>query len=160
MYRLTFYLFFLFLCSCKPASLSGSVKVIDGDSLLLNESIEIRLWGIDALEYNQQCLSSSQKINCGKKAKEFLETVLDHKRISCIQKDIDHYNRIIAICYTDDNIEINKLLVAEGWAIDYTRYSGGRYRMIEYKAKRQNKGLWQYKFDLPYIWRQNNQDKL
>ncbi len=155
-HKLIFFLFLLLTYGCKSSTYSGFGEASDGDSILLNKAIKIRLWGIDAPEYDQQCTQGSKKVDCGRKAQKFLESLLQGGKISCRQKDIDHYGRIIAICKTNDNIEINKRLVEEGWAIDYTRYSGARYRMIEYRAKRENKGLWQYTFDLPYIWRQNN----
>lgn len=160
MHRFIFCLFFLFIYGCKSDVYSGIGRALDGDNILINEATEIRLWGIDAPEYKQTCYNPSQKtqVDCGVKAKEFLDKLLAHKKISCSHEDTDRYGRILSICYTSGNIQINKQLVAEGWALDYTQYSGARYRMVEYKAKRENKGLWQYKFDLPHIWRQNNRN--
>ncbi len=160
MHKLIFYFLFFCLMGCKNDVYSGIGRALDGDNILINEATEIRLWGIDAPEYQQKCYSPSQEaeVGCGLKAQAFLDKLLSHTQISCSHEGTDRYNRILSICQTADGTEINKKLVAEGWALDYTQYSGARYRMAEYKAKRENKGLWQYQFDLPHIWRQNKRN--
>ena len=46
------------------ASITGRVRVIDGDSLTV-DGVEVRLFGIDAPEYYQTCTRENGPWNCG-----------------------------------------------------------------------------------------------
>ena len=39
-----------------------------------------------------------------------------------MKKNVDRYKRIVAICY-HNNKDLNKLMVRNGWAIAYRKYS-------------------------------------
>ncbi len=156
MYKVIIFLSLFLLSACKGEQFSGYGTAIDGDGILLNNNIKIRLWGIDAPEYQQPCYHNKQALQCGYMAKAFLNELIKGEKISCIKKDEDRYGRIVAICYKANHTEINKQMVAQGWALDYTYYSAARYRLAEYKAKRDDKGLWQYDFELPFLWRKNH----
>lgn len=159
--RYLFLLILIILASCGEQDiLEGRAKAVDGDSLVLNNVINIRLWGIDAPEYRQNCQKDGRNITCGLMAKAHLQSLIKGQKITCEQKDIDQYERIVAICKNSQDVELNKEMVQSGWAIDYTRYSYGKYRIIEYKAKQQNLGIWQYVFEFPSIWRKVNKGKL
>ena len=69
------------------ASLANNLKVIDGDTIRLNEA-KIRFSGIDAPESNykgkeQTCLINETVIRCGKLSKEFLIKIIGNNKVTC-----------------------------------------------------------------------------
>lgn len=162
MRRYLFLLLCLVLTACQQSpEMKGNAEVKDGDSLVLNGVTQIRLWGIDAPEYEQNCyLGNDRLVSCGLMANDYLKMLVEGQKITCYQKDIDRYQRIVAICYNQDNIELNEAMVAGGWALDYTSYSGARYRVIEYRAKQEKLGIWNYMFDFPEDWRKTNRESV
>ena len=50
---------------------------------------------------------------------------------------------------------LNVAMVADGWAVAYTRYSD-EYLPWQKIAKKQKLGLWSTKFDYPEDWRKKN----
>ena len=71
-------------------TISGKVRVIDGDTIVINgffqkaeipgkkiKNQKIRLFGIDAPEMKQICIDNfAKKYECGVKSKEFLEKLI------------------------------------------------------------------------------------
>ena len=47
--------------------------------------------------------------------------IKDKNKLNC-KKNVDRYKRIVAICY-HNNKDLNKLMVRNGWAIAYRKYS-------------------------------------
>ncbi len=126
------------------------VKVIDGDSLFIG-SREIRLSGIDAPEYRQECYDENDEpYPCGKMAllalKEMLKDDIDCKTIA-----VDKYHRDVAVCYVDGK-NINRQMVAKGWAVAYERYTH-HYDQAQKEAKRLKKGIWRGRFIKPELYR-------
>lgn len=132
------------------------IEVLDGDSLVINNQ-DWRLWGIDAPEFSQKCVSlkDESEIECGKMAKEKL-TSLIIQPINCELKDIDKYKRNIGICTNANGININAQMVSYGFAFDYRRYSDFYFKKQEEEAKTNKRGLWQTKFLWPWHYRRIN----
>lgn len=132
----------------------ASVKVVDGDSLELNGK-KIRLLGIDAPEYFQECYDHFQNpYFCGQKAKDFLKQKIDqlHKKglkIKCSKKGTDRYKRNLSICHAE-NEDINEYMVKNGWAVAYKH---DLYKKAESKAKKKKRGIWQGDFMRPELYR-------
>ena len=106
----------------KVLNASSSLKIIDGDTIILN-SIKIRFYGIDTPEIKQTCTDKyGHTYLCGVKAKLELKKIIGSKKVSCIKKTKDRYKRSISICYVDEN-DINSLMVKKGWALAYRKYS-------------------------------------
>ncbi|PPR40511.1 MAG: hypothetical protein CFH30_00803 [Alphaproteobacteria bacterium MarineAlpha8_Bin1] len=139
-------LIFNFSLFAKPSNL----QVIDGDTIKFNKK-KFRLYGIDAPEINQKCKINGKDYFCGRKSKDFLEAKILGKEISCLEKDKDRYKRIIAICYLQ-NQDLNKMMVKNGWALAYRRYSSD-YIRDEIYAKQNNLGIWKGEFMEPSKWR-------
>ena len=134
-------------------SIIGTAKVIDGDTIHIQKN-KIRLHGIDSPEQKQKCTINKKKWNCGKKATEFLKNLIKNKLVKCKIKDIDKYNRFIAICFVEE-ININKTIVRSGWGIAY-RYYSKDYVNEELIAKENKLGIWKGQFEEPYLFRKNN----
>lgn len=140
------------LAKKNEVSLTGSYRIIDGDSLVLNGQ-EIRLLGIDAPEYRQNCnLENGASYPCGKQSREALVRLAKSGKLTCKGWEEDKYQRLLATCYSDDR-NINLLMVEEGWALSFGSYEGSQAR-----AQRDLKGVWQGGFDKPSVWRENERD--
>ena len=151
----------LLLCLClaeqfrpvlEAADLVGTARVIDGDTISIADT-RIRLWGIDAPERQQRCLGKNGDIyECGRDSAAVLSELTRGRRVECTQRDYDRYGRVVAVCRTESG-ELNMAMVPRGWAVDYTKYSGGRYRSDEQQARREQLGIWAGRFEMPWEWR-------
>jgi len=132
----------------------GSLKIVDGDTIHIGKN-KYRLHGIDAPETQQQCKRENKKYKCGMEATRFLKSLIkDKNQVICEKKDMDRYKRIVAICYYD-NKDLNKLMVKNGWAIAYRKYSKD-YVDDENFAKLNKLGIWKGDFIEPELWRKQN----
>lgn len=134
------------IASPEPEILYGKVvRIIDGDSfevlLTENRAEKIRLNGIDCPEKGQDYY---------KTAKNGLSELIFEKEVKIVKTDTDRYNRIVADVYNADGLYINALMVENGWAWHYKKYSDDKkIAALETKAKTEKKGLWQMEDALP-----------
>jgi len=126
--------------------LEGRARAIDGDSLVL-EGSEIRLQGIDAPEARQSCTKNGAAWSCGREAARQLARLMRSGSVRCEAYDRDQHNRLLATCWVGD-VEINRRLVEQGWAVSF-----GRYHAAEREAQNAKRGLWAGEFDRPRDWR-------
>jgi endonuclease YncB( thermonuclease family) len=76
----------------------GRASVIDGDTLDIRGT-RIRLHGVDAPESAQTCRDAKgQAYRCGQQAALALADHIGNSNVSCEQKDVDRYKRIVAVC--------------------------------------------------------------
>lgn len=116
------------------------VKVLDGDSIVIQRSGEIntiRLYGIDTPEYKQAYSN---------KAKQFTRRLVNGQRVSVEEKDRDRYGRIVALVVSQGKL-VNRELVREGLAWYYPHYCReqplcNELRSLENQAKKEGRGLW------------------
>ena len=147
-----------FALSAAPAvaaDLSGLAEVIDGDTIAIRGSrTRIRLWGIDTPEGKQTCRDrAGQRYLCGARAADALAGLIGRNgHVTCTPKDRDRYGRIVAICRIRGQ-DLNAEMVRQGWAVEYTQYSDGRYSALEAEARRRRLGLWSGTFVKPWEWR-------
>jgi endonuclease YncB( thermonuclease family) len=143
--------------------LHGKANVIDGDSLKVDDGLEIkevRLFGIDAPEYSQTCFDKSDKeYNCGKNSQKFLVDLIDKKQITCFYSQKDVYNRFLAKCEID-KISINQEIIRNGMALIYNfNQSDEIMRELEKYARISKIGIWQGKFQKPKDYRKSHPHK-
>ena len=95
-------------------------RVVDGDTLHLHGvAAPVRLWGVDAPE-----LGAPR----GFKSADFLQSLVEGRRLACKQMDIDRYQRIVARCLiAETGEEVNALMIEQGGAAEYIEYTGGYY---------------------------------
>jgi len=134
-------------------AISGNPRVVDGDSLKFG-SVAVRLHGIDAPESGQVCSRNGQDWRCGFEAKAALAALVKNHWVDCSEIDKDRYGRIIAVCSIGGplGIELNREMVATGWAIAYRRYSTD-YVTEEMEAQKSGRGIWSGSFVTPEQWR-------
>lgn len=135
----------------SPRGTAATVRVADGDSFAVGGQ-RIRLFGIDAPELAQSCEDGSgRRYRCGQAAAAALARLIGTERPDCSERDRDPYGRSVAICSAGGR-ELNRAMVAEGWAIAFTRYSRD-YVADEAAARRARRGLWQGRFERPDQYR-------
>lgn len=132
------------------SSSSGIGRAVDGDSLYVGET-EVRLFGIDAPEWDQECSRAGRSWQCGQEAAAELSKLVSGKQIRCLKVDVDEHGRTVAQCMAG-SIDVNRTMVALGYAVAYRRYSTA-YVSAEDSAKASKRGLWSGKFEMPSQYR-------
>ena len=134
-----------------PASTSRAmtnVIAVDGDTLRTSGE-RVRLYGIDAPEYDQTCRDDTGRSwPCGRAAKERLASLVARGSVACSTQGHDRYGRTLAICSAIDVEDIADVLVREGYAVDYRRYSF-RYSAGALAARLAGRGIWNGTFEQP-----------
>ena len=115
------WIFLLFSSPTMAASISGPAIVIDGDTLEI-EGERVRLFGIDAPEATQLCYRGAESWACGEAAARELRGLIGTSDLTCTGHEIDQFGRLLAVC-TTAGMDLGKLMVAQGWAIAFRRYS-------------------------------------
>ena len=140
--------------------IEGKAIVVDGDTIKINNE-KIRFSGIDAPESyykgrKQFCLTGEEKISCGKLSKIFLIEKIANQKVKCeIEVKTDRYKRKLGECFVKDK-SLSRILVKNGYAFDYPRYSKKKYSIEQEYAKKNSLGLWSMKFEFPWDFRKNN----
>lgn len=147
-------LFALWACpSSSHAFTARVVWVTDGDTLSVlrdNWSLEeIRLYGLDCPEHDQPY---------GFKASMFCRWHFLLRRVEVTPMDRDRYGRLVARL-DHQGSSVNEEIIRAGYAWVYDRYCQAavcsRYRVLERKARRSERGLWQDEEPIPpWRWRQ------
>lgn len=132
----------------------GTAEVVDGDSLVVGGR-QVRLVGVDAPEYDQGCERAGQTWSCGAEAKAQLAELVRGARVECTGAERDTHARLLAVC-SAGYLELNKALVANGWALAYRRYSDA-YVGEEARAKAIGAGIWGSTFVPPEEFRLGKQ---
>ena len=116
----------------QPAEqvLRGACWVIDGDTIII-EKIRIRIAGIDAPELDHPF---------GKQSKWTLVKLCKGQVVTARIKPELSYDRMVAECFLPDGRDLAAEMVRAGMALDWPKFSGGRYRHLE--APDARKKLW------------------
>jgi endonuclease YncB( thermonuclease family) len=138
------------LTPAAHADVAGRTSVIDGDTIEIHGQ-RIRLFGIDAPESAQLCLTGDKRWRCGQQAALALDDKIAGRPVECAEKDRDQYGRIVAVCRAGDQ-DLNGWLVTEGWALAYRQFSTD-YVDEEEAARAAGKGIWRGTFVPPWDWR-------
>ena len=132
------------------ADVSGQASVIDGDTIEIHDT-RIRFHGIDAPESGQLCMAEGAQWRCGQQAALALDAMIGGRSVTCVERDIDRYGRVVAVCSAGGE-DLNAWMVAEGWALAYRRYSTD-YVDEEVAAQAAGRGIWRGEFVAPWDWR-------
>ncbi|MCR4267369.1 thermonuclease family protein [Nitratireductor sp. ZSWI3] len=99
----------------------GRCWVIDGDTVVINR-VRIRLAGIDAPELDHPW---------GRKSKWALAELCKGQIVTAQIKPELSYDRVVAECFLPDRRDLAAELVRRGLALDWPKFSGGKYRHLE-----------------------------
>ena len=133
--------------AATEAELHGGVRIIDGDTFDL-AGTRIRLWGVDAPERRQRCEAGAP----GPQATAALAQIIGGHEVSCTARDTDRYGRTVAVCRAGGR-DLGADMVSQGWAWDYTHYSGGHYSAEEEDARDASRGVWAMGCEPAWEWR-------
>jgi micrococcal nuclease len=140
-----------FLADAREPFNATVLKVIDGDSLLLTaggRNVEVRLYGIDAPEYNQPY---------AEEAKIYVKQWIGWQRVTVQPEYADSYGRTVAVVVKGGQV-LNRDLVEVGLAWVYPRYCRkdvcSMWKEKENAAHIRKIGLWQDPHPLaPWKWK-------
>lgn len=139
-------------CTAAVADVSGTAVIIDGDTIDVGGE-RVRLHGIDAPESRQVCTVNGSDWRCGESATLALRHEAGGRTVSCKGSKKDRYDRIIAVCFAGET-DLNAMMVREGFALAYRRYSKD-YVGEEESARVGRKGMWRSSFIEPWKWRRS-----
>lgn len=125
-------------------------KVTDGDTIHIRmdgQDETVRLIGINTPE----TVDPRRSVECfGKEASEAMKSFVEGKIVRLEYDDSqslrDTYGRILAYVYLEDGQMVNRKMVAEGYAYEYTYMMPYHYqkefRQVQQLAKTSLRGLW------------------
>lgn len=138
------------------AVVAGAARVIDGDTIEINDR-RIRLFGIDAIEGNQQCLDAHGKPwACGREAAKAVRAFIGRSAVSCVVRDHDKFGRDVAVCDVR-GLDLNRWIVRSGWAVADERF-GSDYVAAEKEAQAARAGIFAGSFTRPSQWRSQHRE--
>jgi endonuclease YncB( thermonuclease family) len=120
----------------------GNANVTDADTIRIND-LSIRIFGIDAPEGNQWCTSAEGGTwPCGKVASMRLNELANAGQLTCTGNEYDRYKRLLARCAVADGRDLGGVLIDEGLAWAFVKYSED-YVAQEKLARGRRIGIWQ-----------------
>lgn len=132
---------------------TGRASVIDGDTIEIQGN-RIRFNGIDAPEARQSCEDASGKVyRCGKVSADALDAFLAKSRPTSCKITGKSWDRLVGACRRADGADVNTWMVQQGHAIDWPKYSRGRYAADQRQAQARRRGLWAGRFEWPCVVR-------
>src|SRR6202051_2984652 len=141
--------------------LAASAIVRDGGTLQLGD-VTYRLDGIDAPELDQICIDEhADAWACGVEARDQLSNLIGNRQVRCEDLGLGTtYNkRHIGICTVEgESASLNRLLVRQGFALNFEPYARGRFGDDEAVAKDHRRGLWKGCFVAPQEFRWGRKD--
>ena len=141
-----------------PGHLYRVARVIDGDTIKLDNGQHVRLIGIDTPELKeghklerdlkQRHLSKKVELARGKKAYQYVRKLVEGKKVSFKfdTRKYDDYQRLLAYVYLANGQFVNAQIVKAGYAypvfikpdIKYSQL----FRQLYTQAKENHRGLW------------------
>lgn len=100
----------------NPAFLCVHPAVYDGDTFRCHDGPRVRVWGVNAAELRDPG---------GAEAKRALTRLISGKVLTCVKRG-KSYDRVVALC-TVDGRDVAAEMVRRGHAVDWPKYSRGRY---------------------------------
>lgn len=137
-HRTPFLLTALLLLACTIFAETVTIKyVTDGDTVVTDTGVRIRLYCIDAPENTQFF---------GGRSKLYLKTLIEGKTVNLERKDVDRYGRVVGLI-TSGTLNVNENMVRSGYAWNYAKYCTQapwkqRFASAQQSAKQGLQGLW------------------
>ena len=134
-----------------PDILSGGAQAVDGATLMLGGRT-IALQGIRAPRAATVCNAGGRELRCGEAARLELQKQIGTAGVECVRAGEAPGGTIIALCRTEDGVDLAAAQVASGWAVaDVSRTS--RYVPEQRRAEDSGNGLWRDDLARPEAWK-------
>ena len=135
--------------------LDGIAVVVEGDRLNVNGR-PVRLYGIDAPEIGQTCLSRrGESYDCGAVAREVLDRLIGTDPVQCSIYSVLASDEQVGSC-TVNGRDLAATMVLSGWAFPQRSLSS-RYEILEGRAQSARAGFWAGRAERPWIWRRRQE---
>jgi len=119
-------------------------RVVDGDTIVLENGERVRLIGVDTPE----SVHPNKPVEYfAKEASAFTKNMVEGKKVK-LEYDWqrkDRYGRTLAYVYLEDGTHLNAEIIKQGYGFAYTKYPFKyleEFRKYERKAREEGKGLW------------------
>jgi endonuclease YncB( thermonuclease family) len=89
---------------------------------------------------------------CGANAANDLDAFIARRLVPCVPMSLDQYGRTVAACEVG-GVDLGGWLVRNGLALDWPRYSKGRYADAQRDAGRDVRGIWAGSYVEPWRYR-------
>lgn len=120
-------------------------RVVDGDTLLLDNNRYVRYVGINAPEVQH---GNAHAEPFGIEAKNYNARLVDNQEIYLVygQERMDRHGRELAYVYTQENVFINKMMLEKGWAYCLFKPPNLRFYDVflktQHLAMQRQQGMW------------------
>lgn len=120
------------------------VRVVDGDTVLLDGHERVRLIGVDTPE----TVDPRKPVQYfGREASAFTKRVIEHRRVRLERgwERVDKYGRTLAYVFRDDGLFLNAEIIRQGYGHAMTRFPHphlDEFRALERGAREAGRGLW------------------
>ena len=119
-------------------------RVIDGDTIVLENGERVRLIGVDTPE----TVHPNKPVQYfGKEASAFTKNMVEGKKVK-LEYDWqrkDRYGRTLAYVYLEDGTHLNAEIIKQGFGFAYTKYpfkNMDEFKDYEKNTRKAGKGLW------------------
>lgn len=119
-------------------------RIVDGDTLVLNQIGKVRLIGVDTPETKDPRKPVQY---FGKEATQFLNRLVQHEevRVEYDQSKQDRFQRTLAYVYLKNGTFVNAEIIKQGYGHAYTKFPFKHleeFRKLEKEAREDQRGLW------------------
>ena len=143
----TFKILFFFLLALlltSQVTWRTCIRVIDGDTVLLDGNETVRLIGVDTPETKDPRKPVQY---FGQEAYEFTKSLAEGKRVKLEfdQDRVDKYGRTLAYVYLEEGTFVNAEIIKQGYGFAYTQFPFKyleQFRQYEREARENERGLW------------------
>jgi len=122
------------------------VRVLDGDTIVLNNGERVRLIGVDTTEKSHP-LKPVEYFS--EEATQFTKRLLEGKKVKLEygKERRCKYGRLLAYVYLLDGTFVNAEIIKKGYGFAYTKYPfkyKDQFVSLEKEAERNKQGYWKY----------------
>jgi len=140
---LTTLLLFLFI-SCSNSQILICIRVVDGDTIVLNNGEKVKLIGVDTPETKHP---QKPVEYYGKEATAFTNKMVGGKvvKLKYDMQKRDKYGRLLAYVYLMDGTFLNAEIIKQGYGHAYIKLPFKyleQFRQYEKDAREAKRGLW------------------
>ena len=134
------------LTGAAPREKRFCVRVVDGDTIVLDRGERVRLIGVDTPELHHPVKPVQY---FAREASEYLRSLVARRDVwlEYDQTRRDAYGRTLAYVFTADGTLVNLRLIERGYGFAYTKFPFrsdymARFRRAERDARAGDRGLW------------------